>query len=90
MITPARAARSLRVLATHLQSAIEMSIAGRTDDARYDRTIQVPAGKGKTIEHTIPQLVIELKTDTIRILDRSSAAGEQSDTAEPPIDEVPY
>ena len=44
----------------------------------YDRTIKVPNGK-KTIEHTIKQLVVELKADTIRILDRSKATGDAAD-----------
>ncbi|MGI8960786.1 MAG: single-stranded DNA-binding protein, partial [Bryobacteraceae bacterium] len=30
----------------------------------YDRTIKVPIGKGKSIEHAIQQLVVELKADT--------------------------
>jgi hypothetical protein len=46
----------------------------------YDRTIKVPNGK-KVIEHVMKQLVVELKADTIRILDQSSN-GER-DAAEP-------
>jgi hypothetical protein len=38
----------------------------------------VPNGK-KTIEHTIKQLVVELKADTIRILDRSKSTGDAAD-----------
>ena len=64
-------------------------VQGELTTREYDRTIKVPVGKGKTVEHTIPQLVVQLKADTIRILDRSSAANEQSDAAEPPINEVP-
>lgn len=37
-----------------------------------------------------PALAVELKADTIRTLDRSTASGQQSDAAEPPVDEVPY
>lgn len=46
----------------------------------YDRVIQVPNGK-KAIEHSVRQLVVELRADTIRVLDCSSS-GEQSDAAE--------
>ncbi len=60
-------------------------VQGELTTREYDRTINVPTGKGKSIEHTIQQLVVELKADTIRTLDRS----QQSDTAESPIDEVP-
>ena len=52
------------------------------------RAITVPNGK-KAIEHVIQQLVVELKADTVRILDRNATA-EPSDAAEPPVnDEVP-
>jgi single-stranded DNA-binding protein len=44
----------------------------------YDRTIKVPNGK-KTIDHTIKQLVVELKADTIRILDRSKSNSDATD-----------
>ena len=32
----------------------------------------------------------ELKADTIRILNRSTGSGEQSEAAEPAVDEVPH
>jgi single-strand DNA-binding protein len=64
-------------------------VQGELTTREYDRTIKVPAGKGKTVEHTVPQFVVELKADSIRILDRSSATDERSAAAEPPIDEVP-
>jgi single-strand DNA-binding protein len=48
----------------------------------------VPNGK-KVIEHVIPQLIVELRADSIRILDRSNSNGAQSDAAEPPADEQP-
>jgi single-strand DNA-binding protein len=65
-------------------------VQGELTTREYDRTIKVPAAKGKTIEHTIQQLVVELKADTIRTLDRSTASAQPSDAAEPTFDEVPY
>jgi single stranded DNA-binding protein len=56
---------------------------GELATREYDRTIQIPNGK-KTIEHVIQQLVVELKADTIRLLDRSNSNAEPSDAAEPP------
>ena len=47
---------------------------GELTTREYDRTLQVPNGK-KTIEHVIQQLAVELKADTIRLLDRASNAG---------------
>lgn len=82
--------KSFAQLADRLVKGAHVFVQGELTTREYERTIQVPAGKGKTIEHTIPQLVVELKADTIRILDRSSATGEQSDAPESSIDDVPY
>ena len=46
----------------------------------YDRTIKIPASKAKSVDHAVQQLVVELRADIIRILDRSNV--EQSDAAE--------
>jgi hypothetical protein len=54
-------------------------VQGELTTREYDRTITVPAGK-KSVEHVIQQLAVELKADTIRILDRSRSA----DPSEPP------
>ena len=62
-------------------------VQGELSTREYDRTIKVQSGKGKAIEHVIQQLVVELKADTVRILDRSNANGEQSDAAEPSLEE---
>ena len=62
-------------------------VQGELNTREYDRTIKVPNGK-KAIEHVLPQLVVELKADTIRLLDRSSSNAEPSDAAEPPPQEV--
>jgi hypothetical protein len=54
----------------------------------YDRIITVPNGK-KSIEHVIQQLAVELKADTVRILDRTGSA--DPGTAAQPVaeDDVP-
>ena len=49
---------------------------GELTTREYDRTIEVPSGK-KTIEHVIQQLTVELKAETIRILDRSTTAAPE-------------
>jgi single-strand DNA-binding protein len=63
---------------------IKFSVATR----EYDRTIQVPSDK-KTIEHVIPQLVVELKADTVRLLDRSISAEPTGASELSNHDEVP-
>jgi single stranded DNA-binding protein len=73
-------------LADRLVNGAHVFVQGELTTREYDRLIKVPTAKGKTIEHTIQQLVVELKADTIRILDRSSYNGEQSDAAEPPTE----
>jgi single-strand DNA-binding protein len=71
-------------LADRLQKGTHVFVQGELNTREYDRTVKVPGGK-KSIEHVIQQLVVELKADTIRILDRN-ANFEQSDAAEPPVD----
>jgi single-strand DNA-binding protein len=67
-------------LAERLVKGTHVFVQGELTTREYDRTIKVPNGK-KVIEHVMKQLVVELKADTIRILDRSSN-GER-DAAEP-------
>jgi len=55
-------------------------VQGELVTREYDRTIKMPNGK-KTIEHTIKQLVVELKADTIRILDRSKSNADTEDVS---------
>ena len=82
--------KSFAQVTDRLVKGAHVFVQGELTTREYDRTIKVPAARGNTIERTVPQLVVELKADTIRILDRSTATSEQSDPAEPPIDEVPY
>ena len=60
-------------------------VQGELNTREYDRVIKVPSGK-KTIEHTIKQLIAELKADTIRILDRAQANEEPSDADAPSVE----
>ena len=71
-------------LAEGLEKGDHVFAQGELTTREHDRAINVPTGKGKSIEHTIQQTIVELKADTIRMLDRASANGEQSDAAEPP------
>jgi single-strand DNA-binding protein len=47
----------------------------------------VPVGKGKSVEHVIQQLVVELRAETIRILDRSVFGSEQNNATKAASDE---
>jgi single-strand DNA-binding protein len=73
-------------LADRLVKGAHVFVQGELTTREYDRTIKVPTGKGKSVEHTIQQLVVELKADTTRTLDRSASNVEQSDAAEPPAE----
>lgn len=75
-------------MASRLLKGTLVFAQGELNTREYDRTIRVPNGK-KSIEHVIQQLAVELKADTIRILDRTGNS-DQSDPAEPVTeDEVP-
>ena len=74
-------------LAERLVKGAHVFVQGELTMRDYDRTIKLPAGNGKSVDHTIQQTIVELKADTIRMLDRSSSNGEQSDTAEPATDD---
>ena len=82
--------KSFAQSADRLVKGAHVFVQGELTTREYDRTIKVPAANGKTIEHTIQQLVVELRAETIRMLDRSAANDQESDAAEPPIDEAPY
>jgi single-strand DNA-binding protein len=76
-------------LAERLQKGAHVFVQGELTTREYDRTITVGNGK-KPMEHVIQQLAVELKADTIRILDRT-AKSEQGDAAEAPAaEEAPY
>ena len=71
-------------LAVRLKKGSQVFVQGELTIREYDRTINIPNGK-KPIEHVISQIVLELKADTIRLLDRA-AAQEPSDAAGPPME----
>ena len=73
-------------LAERLVKGAHVFVQGELTTRDYDRTIKVPTGNGKSVDHTIQQTIVELKADTIRTLDRSSSNGEQSDAAELPAE----
>ena len=64
-------------LTPRLVKGAHVFVQGELTTREYDRPITVPSGK-KSIEHVIQQLAVELKADTIRLLDRNNAseAGE--------------
>lgn len=72
-------------LASRLVKGAHVFVQGELTTREYDRTITVPAGK-KSVEHVIQQLAVELKADTIRLLDRS-ANSDTTAAAEPAADE---
>ena len=60
-------------LTPRLVKGAHVFVQGELTTREYDRTITVPNGK-KSIEHVIRQLAVELKADTVRILDRTGSA----------------
>jgi single-strand DNA-binding protein len=67
--------KGFETMTERLVKGAHVLVQGELTTREYDRLIKVPNGK-KAIEHTIKQLVVELKADTIRILDRSQANGK--------------
>jgi single-strand DNA-binding protein len=76
-------------LAARLDKGTHVLVQGELNTREYDRTIKIPNGK-KPIEHVIQQLVVELKADIIRVLDRNSSSEQSAAAAPPASDEVPY
>jgi single-strand DNA-binding protein len=62
-------------MASRLVKGAHILVQGELTTREYDRTVAVPNGK-KSVEHVIQQLAVELKADTIRILDRVSNASQ--------------
>jgi single-strand DNA-binding protein len=76
-------------LAARLDKGTHVLVQGELNTREYDRTIKIQNGK-KPIEHVIQQLVVELKADIIRVLDRNSSSEQSAAVAPPASDEVPY
>ena len=72
-------------IAPRLLKGTHVFVQGELSTREYDRTITIPNGK-KSIEHVIQQLAVELKADTIRILDRT-ASSETGEAIQPAADE---
>jgi single-strand DNA-binding protein len=75
-------------LAPRLCKGSHVFVQGELTTREYDRTIQVPSGK-KAIAHVIQQLIVELKADTVRLLDRSSGAQPETSSEAPDQNEAP-
>ena len=73
-------------LAERLVKGTHVFVQGELTTRDYDRKIKVGSGKN-AIDHTIKQLVVELKAETIRFLDRSS--NTDRDATEPETTEAP-
>jgi single-strand DNA-binding protein len=71
-------------VAGKLLKGTHVFVQGELNTREYSATIQVPNGK-KIIDYEIKRLAVELKADTVRILDRNAA--EPSDAVELPVDE---
>ena len=79
--------QSFTHVAPRLNKGAHVFVQGELTTREYDRTVQVPNGK-KTIEHVIQQLAVELKADTIRLLERASNSGA-NEAAAATADDVP-
>jgi single-stranded DNA-binding protein len=75
-------------MASRLVKGTHILVQGELTTREYDRTITVPNGK-KSIEHVIQQIAVELKADTIRVLDRVTNAGQGPASEPGNNDEVP-
>lgn len=75
-------------LAPRLSKGTHVFVQGELTTREYDRSIEVSSGK-KAIAHVIPQLVVELKADTVRLLDRSSGAQPETSSEASNPNEAP-
>jgi single stranded DNA-binding protein len=75
-------------VAARLTTGAHVFVQGEMLTRTYDKTIEIPNGK-KPISYIIKALAVELKAETIRLLDHTSADPEASDAAEPLPEEVP-
>ena len=75
-------------MAPRLVKGTHVFVQGELSTREYDRTIAIPSGK-KSIEHVIQQLAVELKADTIRILDRTGNSEPSEATQTVTEDDVP-
>ena len=78
---------NFEAMSSRLVKGAQVFVQGQLTTHEYDRTHKVPAGGKKVIEYVIKQLVVEIKADTIRVLDRS--ANSDHEAAEPEPTEAP-
>jgi hypothetical protein len=62
----------------------------RVDTSEYDRTIEVPTGKKQKDEYTIKQLVVQLKANSIWLLDRPNTHEVENDAVEPSLEQANF
>ena len=80
--------QGLAQMAPRLLKGAHVFVQGELTTREYGRTITVPSGK-KSVEHVIQQIAVELRADTIRILDRVGNS-EPSEATQPVTeDEAP-
>ena len=65
-----------------LTKGAHVFVQGELSTREYQKTIKVQSGQ-KTIEHAIQQLVVEVKADTIRTLDRTKTDSDQEQEKAP-------
>jgi single-strand DNA-binding protein len=75
-------------VAARLTTGAHVLVQGEMLTRTYDKVVEIPNGP-KPISYTIKALVVELKADTIRLLNYTSSSPEASDAAEPLPEEVP-
>jgi single-strand DNA-binding protein len=80
-------AQNFEAITSRLVKGALVFVQGQLTTHEYDRTIKVPAGGKKIIEHVMKQLVVEIKAETIRVLDRP--AHTDHGVAEPEPTEAP-
>jgi single-strand DNA-binding protein len=76
-------------LAARLDEGTHVFVQGELTTREYDRTIKIANGE-KPIEHVIQQLVVELKADTIRVLDRDDNSEPSEATRTVTEGDVPF
>ena len=75
-------------MASRLVKGTHVFVQGELTTREYDRTVSVRGGK-KSIERVVQELAVELKADTIRILDRNANSESNDATQELADDDVP-
>jgi single-strand DNA-binding protein len=75
-------------VAARLTTGAHVFVQGEVTTRMYDKAIEIPNGQ-KPIQYTFKALVVELKANTIRLLDHTGSDPVVSDAAEPLLEEVP-